>query len=27
VLAGVYHPSDTEAVHATVAHDLLGPVG
>lgn len=26
VLAGVYHPSDTEAVHATVAFDLLGPV-
>jgi len=25
VLAGVYHPSDTEAVHHTVAHDLLGP--
>ncbi|MEZ7840208.1 MAG: acyl-CoA dehydrogenase family protein [Pontimonas sp.] len=25
VLAGVYHPSDTEAVHSTVAHDLLGP--
>jgi alkylation response protein AidB-like acyl-CoA dehydrogenase len=25
VLAGVYHPSDTEAVHATIAHDLLGP--
>ena len=24
VLAGVYHPSDTEAVHATVAHHLLG---
>lgn len=26
VLAGVYHPSDTEAVHQTVAFDLLGPV-
>jgi len=26
VLAGIYHPSDTEAVHATVAADLLGPV-
>ncbi len=25
VLAGVYHPSDTEAVHHTVAFDLLGP--
>ncbi len=25
VLAGVYHPSDTEAVHHTVAVDLLGP--
>lgn len=25
VLAGIYHPSDTEAVHATVAADLLGP--
>jgi len=25
VLAGIYHPSDTEAVHATVAVDLLGP--
>lgn len=24
VLAGVYHPSDTEAVHATVAHHLFG---
>lgn len=24
VLAGIYHPSDTEAVHATVATDLLG---
>lgn len=26
VLAGIYHPSDTEAVHQTVAFDLLGPV-
>jgi alkylation response protein AidB-like acyl-CoA dehydrogenase len=26
VLAGIYHPSDTEAVHATVAVDLLGPL-
>jgi len=26
VLAGIYHPSDTEAVHRTVAHDLLGPL-
>jgi alkylation response protein AidB-like acyl-CoA dehydrogenase len=26
VLAGIYHPSDSEAVHRTVAHDLLGPV-
>lgn len=26
VLAGIYHPSDTEAVHRTVATDLLGPV-
>lgn len=26
VLAGIYHPSDTEAVHRTVAHNLLGPV-
>jgi alkylation response protein AidB-like acyl-CoA dehydrogenase len=25
VLAGIYHPSDTEAVHQTVAFDLLGP--
>lgn len=25
VLAGVYHPSDTDAVHRTVAFDLLGP--
>ncbi len=26
VLAGVYHPSDTEAVHASVAAHLLGPL-
>jgi alkylation response protein AidB-like acyl-CoA dehydrogenase len=26
VLAGIYHPSDTEAVHGTVATDLLGPL-
>ena len=26
VLAGVYHPSDTEAVHHTVAADVLGPI-
>ncbi len=26
VLAGIYHPSDTEAVHGTVAADLLGPL-
>lgn len=25
VLAGIYHPSDTESVHATVASSLLGP--
>ncbi|MDQ2661351.1 MAG: acyl-CoA/acyl-ACP dehydrogenase [Actinomycetota bacterium] len=25
VLAGIYHPSDTESVHATVAAKLLGP--
>jgi len=25
VLAGIYHPSDTESVHATVATALLGP--
>lgn len=25
VLAGVFHPSDTESVHATVAASLLGP--
>lgn len=25
VLAGIYHPSDTESVHATVAANLLGP--
>ncbi|RLP77550.1 acyl-CoA dehydrogenase [Mycetocola tolaasinivorans] len=27
VLAGVFHPSDAESVHATVAASLLGPVG
>ncbi len=26
VLAGIYHPSDTESVHSTVAAHLLGPV-
>ena len=26
VLAGIYHPSDPESVHSTVAADLLGPV-
>jgi len=26
VLAGVFHPSDTESVHATVATHLLGPL-
>lgn len=26
VLAGIYHPSDTESVHATVASSLLGPL-
>lgn len=26
VLAGIYHPSDPESVHATVAADLLGPL-
>lgn len=26
VLAGIYHPSDTESVHATVAQALLGPL-
>ncbi|GMA90576.1 hypothetical protein GCM10025869_11050 [Homoserinibacter gongjuensis] len=26
VLAGIYHPSDTESVHATVAQHLLGPL-
>ena len=25
VLAGIYHPSDTESIHATVATNLLGP--
>jgi len=27
VLAGIFHPSDTESVHATVAASLLGPLG
>lgn len=26
VLAGIYHPSDTESVHSTVAANLLGPI-
>jgi alkylation response protein AidB-like acyl-CoA dehydrogenase len=26
VLAGIYHPSDTESVHSTVATNLLGPL-
>jgi len=26
VLAGIYHPSDTESVHGTVATNLLGPL-
>jgi alkylation response protein AidB-like acyl-CoA dehydrogenase len=26
VLAGIYHPSDTESVHSTVANNLLGPI-
>ena len=26
VLAGIYHPSDTESVHNTVANNLLGPI-
>jgi len=26
VLAGIFHPSDTESVHATVAASLLGPI-
>jgi len=26
VLAGIFHPSDTESVHATVAANLLGPL-
>jgi len=25
VLAGIYHPSDTESIHSTVATNLLGP--
>ena len=27
VLAGIYHPSDTESIHSTVATALLGPLG
>ena len=27
VLAGIYHPSDTESIHSTVAANLLGPLG
>jgi alkylation response protein AidB-like acyl-CoA dehydrogenase len=27
VLAGIYHPSDSESVHAAVAKALLGPIG
>jgi len=27
VLAGIYHPSDTESIHSTVASALLGPLG
>jgi hypothetical protein len=27
VLAGVFHPSDPESAHSTVATALLGPVG
>ncbi|MFI7496304.1 acyl-CoA dehydrogenase family protein [Kocuria sp. M4R2S49] len=27
VLAGIYHPSDNESVHAAVAKALLGPIG
>lgn len=27
VLAGIYHPSDTESVHATVAANVLGALG
>ena len=26
VLAGIYHPSDTESVHSAVASSLLGPL-
>lgn len=26
VLAGIYHPSDTESIHATVANAVLGPL-
>ncbi|WP_030148326.1 acyl-CoA dehydrogenase family protein [Mycetocola saprophilus] len=27
VLAGIFHPSDAESAHATVASSLLGPIG
>jgi alkylation response protein AidB-like acyl-CoA dehydrogenase len=27
VLAGIYHPSDTESIHSTVSTALLGPLG
>lgn len=27
VLAGIYHPSDTESIHSTVSSALLGPLG
>ena len=26
VLAGIYHPSDTESIHSTVAGAVLGPL-
>jgi N-methylhydantoinase B/oxoprolinase/acetone carboxylase alpha subunit len=26
VLAGIYHPSDTESIHSTVAAAVLGPL-
>ena len=26
VLAGIYHPSDTESIHSTIATNLLGPL-
>ena len=26
VLAGIYHPSDTESIHATIAGAILGPI-